>query len=80
MTLSSIERNDVDAAVRFYRNNLSKGLLKPTDVQSLMMLQDDPSVLSARIAELLMDPALRRAFDAMNQRASNARLWKGSVW
>lgn len=45
MTLADVPRNDIDAAVRFYLQELEAGRWNAWLGEMLMMLQDDPAAL-----------------------------------
>ncbi len=47
-----LPRNDVAAAVEFYRRAKAAGELRPEDVRVLARLQDDPTEFFSEIAKL----------------------------
>lgn len=50
MTIEQLDRNDVDAAVKLYREETARGVWNADKAQSLLMLQDDPAELMRRLA------------------------------
>lgn len=69
----SLERNDVEGAIKVFRSAVLRGAWDPHMMESLYMLQDDPTELGARVGTLLKDPSFRRAYDDL-QRKWRARL------
>lgn len=45
MKISDIPRNDIEAAMQFYKECVAAGTWTPSRAHSVLMLQDDPDTL-----------------------------------
>lgn len=65
--MDDLERNDIDGALALYKRQLLAGEWRAEDAEMLLMLQDDPTELMARMVQLANeDPAVARALEELD--------------